>query len=490
MFDATKMNNNSVNKMNLSDAEADAIIDAQIEAAMRADNRDAIDIAIDSEIERAAESAAINNALDIAIDNGNKLPPIESAKSIEEQVKENADIVEQAGEDVDAVVEMLKENAESDEDIQNLREIINNDTPEVENPIEEGTGVVNVDPETGVTSITPEEGIQEEVQTRPVYDKSLSELVDDYEATQLPVLDDELNKQFKDEMKLSDSDAAQLLSVIHRHSQGERFSRYNALPDSVKEIIKKSAGEIGATSQDQINFFTNAMLDQFIQDANFNKEIVDFEQAIQKELNIPSLVDMHAEYIRENMEAKLLERADKLIEDGKVEQGEALKRVSAAFTSAYTYDKVYEKLKTDRKVRSRLAKDVENYKKFCNDFVYKFSNTKFNIHDIAICLPILERAFPHRTRVELIMLVNTLWKSMESLDTMVLEDNIYAYYLIKNIMSLDYVDMNAKTEFTDLVMENIEKLIDTINDYVTAKAEYVAKVEAERKAKKGGKKHG
>ena len=186
MFDATKMNNNSVNKMNLSDAEADAIIDAQIEAAMRADNRDAIDIAIDSEIERAAESAAINNALDNAIDNGNKLPPIESAKSIEEQVKENADIVEQAGEDVDAVVEVLKENAESDEDIQNLREIINNDTPEVENPIEEGTGVVNVDPETGVTSITPEEGIQEEVQTRPVYDKSLSELVDDYEATQLP----------------------------------------------------------------------------------------------------------------------------------------------------------------------------------------------------------------------------------------------------------------------------------------------------------------
>ena len=57
-------------------------------------------------------------------------------------------------------------------------------------------------------------------------------------------------------------------------------------------------------------------------------------------------------------------------------------------------------------------------------------------------------------------------------------------------MSLDYIEDSAKTGFTDTIMENIENVIDKINDYVVAKAEYDSEIEKERQAKKGKKKHG
>ena len=385
------------------------------------------------------------------------------------------------------VLKILEDNAQNSDEIKTIREITESEHTEVlEN--EEGVGKIVADSATGVNMVVPNEA-DTEVKERPISEKSLSELESEYEPTKIPVLDDELNKQFKDEMNLSDEDAAQLLNVIHRHSKGERFSKFNALPKSVQDIIKTAGAEVGITNPDALRFFTNSMLDEFIQDAAFNKEIVDFEESIKKELNIPSLVDMHSEYIKDAMEKDLQERANKLEEEGKTDKAEMLRKVSAAFTSSYTYDKLKETIATNRKVRSRLFKDIEKYKRFCDDFVYKYKDTQFNIHDIALCLPILQRKFPHRSLNELIMFVNCMWKSLENLDIKDIENNIYAYYLIKNIMSLDFVEDTAKTDFTDAIMTNIDDTIDIINDYVTAKAEYDSKIEQEKLAKKGGKKH-
>ena len=385
------------------------------------------------------------------------------------------------------VTDTLAEAANQNEEVLAIRNIVESNEVDENAKLEEGEGTIAINPETGVTSIMPDEAVESETKERPVSTKSLTELTEEYTPTTLPVLEDELNEKFKNEMNLSDEDAAQLLSVIQRHAAGERFAKFNALPDSVKEIIRKAGAEVGVYEKDALNFFTNTMLDEFITDANFNKEVVNFEEAIKKELNIPSIVDMHSEYIRDAMEKDLLDRADKLEEKGESNKADALRKVSAAFTSAYTYDKVYDILAHNRKVRSRLAKDVDKYKRFCDDFVYKFRDTDFNIHDIAMCLPVLKRKFPHRSERELVMFVNTIWKSIDSMDIKLLENNIYAYYIIKNIMSLDYIDIKAPTEFTALIMENIENVIDKINDYVADKAAYDAKIEEERQAKKGGR---
>ena len=406
----------------------------------------------------------------------------ELEKTIREQ-EEQEKITKQ---ELDTVLDVLENNAKNDEDIQTIREITESEQTEVLED-EETVGTMKVDNATGVNIPV---GAEVEVKERPISDKSLSELTDEYEPTKLPILDDDIKKHFTEDMNLSAEDAMQLLNVLHRHANGERFSKLNALPTSVQEMIKTAGAEMGVTSPEQLRFFTNTMLDEFIQDAAFNKEIIDFEESIKKELNIPSLVDMHSEYIKDAMEKELLERADKLEADGKTIEADKLRKVSAAFTSSYTYDKLYYVMEHDRKVRSRLAKDVEKYKRFCDDFVYKYRDTQFNIHDIALCLPILQRKFPHRTLNELTMFVNTMWKSMENLSLKDLESNIYAYYLIKNIMSLDYIEDSAKTGFTDTIMNNIEDVIDKINDYVVAKAEYDSEVERERKAKKGKKKHG
>ena len=77
---------------------------------------------------------------------------------------------------------------------------------------------------------------------------------------------------------------------------------------------------------------------------------------------------------------------------------------------------------------------------------------------------------------------------MECLDTDVLENNIYAYYVIKNILTLDYTEAEAKTEFTQTLIKNIDEVMDKINEYVAEKAERLAAIEADRKSKKGGKK--
>ena len=440
-------------------------IDYAIDKLVDEEESSAIDAAIDQAIEEE-DTSIIDSAIDQAIeeDNGYKL----------------------SNEDLDSIVEVLEENANTNEDIKRMRDIVGNETPETLND-EEVVGEVTYDNETGAVVNAHE--VESETREMKTADLSLSDLVDNYEPTSLPILDDEIKKQFSEDMNLSDSDIAQLLNVLHRHQSGEKFNAFNILPDSIKDIIRKSAAELGLSGRDQINFFTKTMLDQFITDAQFNKEVVDFEEALKKELNIPSLVDLHAEYTREAMEKEMLENADKFEAAGAVEKAEALRRVSAAFTSSYTYDKVYKVLETNRKVRSRLAKDIEKYKSFCNDFVYKFRDTQFNIHDIALCAKTLKRVMTGRSDEEIIMFVNCVWKSIEPLDTSVLENNIYAYYVIKNIMALDYTEADAKTDFTNEVIHNIDLVMDKINEYVQAKAEYDAKVEEERKAKKGkGKK--
>ena len=429
-----------------------------------------IDLEIDKMIREGEQKDAVDSEIDRMIDK-------EESSNIQQPEFSKEDV-----EGMDVMADMLKELAEESNEVTTIREIVESENEEVLED-EEVLADLVVDNTTGAVI-----NVKEVDESDDTPAPSLTELIDSYQPTSLPVLDEELKKTFKNDMNLSDEDVTQLLSVVHRHKNGEKFSEYNALPDSVKEIVKHAAAELGLTTRDQISFFAKTMIDQFIQDANFDKELVDFEKSLQAELNIPSLLDLHSEYTRDAMEKELLEKADKLEEDGHVDKADALRRVSAAFTSSYTYDKVYKTLETNRKVRSKLAKDVENYNKFCREFVHKYQDTEFNIHDISLCANILKRAFPGRTDDEIIMFVNCIWKSMENLDTKILENNIYAYYVIKNIMTLDYTEAEAKTDFTQTIIKNIDEVMDKINEYVAEKAERLAAIEADKKAKKGGRK--
>lgn len=325
---------------------------------------------------------------------------------------------------------------------------------------EEGIETFNKNPDTGAEDI--------EILDREVYpdsDASITEVMDGK-------VEEINNENFEEAAKenavamfdLSDADCAQLISVMNRFRKDESINVMKELPEAMREKIR-SLASVSNIPANQINAFAKMVLKEFITEAMMDQEYVDLMTSIEKEFDIPSIIDMYSEHVKETMEEKLLETADK-IEEEAPDKAHMLREVSKAFTESYTYEKMMECYKGNRQIR-KACKHPEKLKRICEDFNYSLENSKFKISDVGSLHPVLMRLFEDDDTItsdDLAKFVIMFCKTFEfHCNREGLVDIAFAYYTIKNIISIDY-SYDKKTEFTQTVINNIRKVISFIHE--------------------------
>lgn len=284
-----------------------------------------------------------------------------------------------------------------------------------------------------------------------------------------------LKSGLKDTFKISDNDVLQMLDVIKRYRKNEKFSVFNALPDSIKVMVRQQIGE-AAVDRANLNLFSKLMIEEFVTeilDKGVEHDIIDFQKSIQETLgSIPNIVEMYSDTIRENMEQELIKKAEEIQETNP--EGAAIYRGCAkAFTDSYTFTRQREILK-DGKVRRKLYKEEYAYKRYCDEFNCKNEKTQFSIRDIyklgqsmiTSIAPMLDLD-EHDVATFVILFI----KSCRDLDHNKTEDAMYMYYSIFNIINLEYYD--GKGEFGRIVLTNIKMLFNDIWKAIGRDREFV-----------------
>lgn len=295
-------------------------------------------------------------------------------------------------------------------------------------------------------------------QAQPKAEVSVSNIVDGDDINKLEsasINEDTLSKL--NEMGLSEEDTAVLTRIIIRRMNNEKFSMYKELPQSIKNIVRSMCGSNNIT---QLQACSEIVIDQFISELKIEQEFIDLQDTIKKEMNIPDLVDMYGDYLKESMEIKLLEKADEL-ESTAPDKAQTLREISAAYSDSYTFARQLKAFYNNEKECRRLDKELKKYDRYCTDFNYKYKNTKFKINDIKLVAHTLDRLFKDEVSIvsikKFVILLCRITRNMDSNNVV---EHSFMYYSVKNILSLDYIDINSELYIT--LKNNIKEVIDLI----------------------------
>jgi hypothetical protein len=109
-------------------------------------------------------------------------------------------------------------------------------------------------------------------------------------------------------MDINDEDAAELYKLMTTYKSSSTVNIYNKLPDKVRKYIDRMASMYGITGYKALNDFTKVMIESMIQEMQIDKEFSNFQKQLNDELNIPSILDMHAEFQKDILEDKLFDK--------------------------------------------------------------------------------------------------------------------------------------------------------------------------------------
>lgn len=327
-------------------------------------------------------------------------------------------------------------------------------------PLEEGQATVSIDPNTGLGTITP---IEEDI----TFDVPLSDID---ENTVEELTDSQLSQSIKTSFDISDEDAVGLLNVINRYRKNEKFNIYNAMPETIQNKILKLAGArkaqtYNAQVREQLNFCAKLLVDEFISNAQLDQAFVDFDQALANELNIPSLTDMYSDFLREQVEVELVKKAEELDETNPKAAANVRKFIEG-FKESYQLNELTELVKTPGRLRTKLYRDLKMYNKITRNYRNKVSKSDFKFYDVDEIIGVLCR-FCETSEDTAKRLIILFCKSIANCDLdNDMEMAVYVHYFVRNIKSLEFVDDNKKSEFTETLISNLKNVLSEIDSLV------------------------
>lgn len=311
-----------------------------------------------------------------------------------------------------------------------------------------GEALVEVDPVTGLRRIVGVAGAPEKK-------ISFTDIIEGNE-------DEEMNKITKDQSKvlsdfgLSDDESMELFKVITKFQAGEKFNIYNELPETVKDMIKNTTMSnnpkvLSEAAKNMIAFFINQL--------NIEKEFIDLQDSIKKELDMPGIADIYADHLVQAMEKDIIEKANSLEEAGEIEKASKLRAISNTYTDTYKMTLEYLELDNNPKIVKKIAKDLKKFNKHCMEFNFKYQDSKFKIKDVKLLLPCLTRHLEYNEIdvKKFILLFINICKNMTSKDIL---EHTFMYYTITNILTIDHIEKDS--EFKDTILENVKSVIDKI----------------------------
>lgn len=405
-------------------------------------------------------------------------------------------------EDIEKIVEVAeKVNENNDLDMRKIKEEVQIN-PEAELEADVITHPINQEPNTAfVTGLT-------------VSEKSILDIKEDGASTEeeSPITYEALKKA-SEESDLSEEEIYTLLNVIESYKKDKSINVYPLLPATLQKTVREIAMSNGMPAF-RYGEIAKYILEEFISNAGFEQAFVDIQKSLDEALNIPSVVDMYSEHMRDVMEVKIPEMAEK-IKDEDPEKAELLLKIKESFTNAYTFSFAKEEYEKNSRVRKTIRR--------CNDRELKLSirnfnarnkDTKFIMNDAnelpTVLVDILNtqpnnvknackaehKEIPERykkildmnlTPEDVVKFSILLFNTCTYLNANSIVEASYMYYMLKNIITLKHTN-EAKTEFAAELINNI---CDTISFIRNKEAEFNAEhLDESQPRKKSGKKHG
>ena len=268
-------------------------------------------------------------------------------------------------------------------------------------------------------------------------------------------------------LNLSESDIKQILEVTNKKMNKEEVNCYKELPDSVKDIINKYMRKGGIPegtngSRAFRNSLANALIEEFILNITSNRIQSDFAKEIEDAYNTAAsdISDAVVGYTQEKN--KEFRDAVEKIEDP--EKKKKLEKLIDRIDEAYNLNELAEFAKTCKIKRFEIEKPARCFDRFIN----KYKNTKYNIYDINMCIPILARNIniDDSTRYnidDVVAFLDVFCKQTLNMFPSNAEEMVYMYFFIHNIVIID-INKKSKNNMnaSDGFIKNVQKVIDNI----------------------------
>lgn len=376
-------------------------------------------------------------------------------KEVLNQINESEEVI-LTNEQVDEIVDVLEKERKS---------ILEVPTEEESYELIEAEADVKVDPKTGEYTVLSEK--DNELANKKIADSTITEVVKDMNN------DEQLEKDYLQDMVDNPEEALQLFEVINRIRAGEKFSVYNALPQSIKNIVDNmNSGSIAMRNE-----IAKDLMKTFIEGIESEKELVDFNDAFQKEVQetVGDLSELYSSVLEDRC-SKLEEVIKELEGKGKNEEAKTYKELLNAFNDSHSLVRQLDALDNMSGIRKALRRATKPgyLDRAIQYFNYKYTlrkNKKLIIKDMSnvpmILLRVLNKSGQDRTFTmddvyQYVMLLCEVCKNY-SPDNPV--EHQFMYYSVNNIIALDFVEME-KSEFNKELIQNIVKVIDKIHEVI------------------------
>ena len=387
----------------------------------------------------------------------------EENKLTENQVKQISDILEEA----------VEENPE----LKNIKDFpSNNGMEENEGNTEQGEmklAQISIDPITGEHRIvkTIEENEEDTVDSQ-----TFEELVADVESGKIKVEPDTTpitEKELKDivemdengNIDLSNNEYKVLLDIVNRRKNGEDFNIYKLLPDPIKKVINETIGidMNGSIVTKEMRTIRNTMAESFIDESILNASIARAKEDLSKEMETlfkdtkKDIAEYTIGYTAERNKA--YREQVEAMEDG--EKKTRLLETLDTIDIAYSLEPLKEFAKT-----CKIKKyDLENPKNYFRDFINKYSKSEYNIYDIKLTLPILERKIVDNetyNNADIIAFLVCFCKYIRNFSCENILEHTFMYYVIYNIVLVEANTSEKTKDVSDIFLNNIKDVINNL----------------------------
>jgi hypothetical protein len=381
------------------------------------------------------------------------------------------------GEQVEQINEVIEESVKENKELSSIKEMpSNNGVEENEGNTEEGEmklAQINIDPNTG------EHRIIKTIEDEDTVDsQTFEELVADIESGKIKVDTDNspiTEKELKDIVELDEDgnidftneEYKTLLSIVNRRQNGEDFNIYKLLPNPIKKVINETIGisEDSSIVTKEIRTIRNSMAESYIDQYIINASIARARGDLNKEME--SLFKDTQQDIAEYTVGYTAERNRAYREQVEAmedeEQKEKLLKILDTIDSAYSLDPLKEFAKN-----CKIKKyDLENPKNYFRDFINKYSKSEYNIYDIKLTLPILERKIVDNEKynnADVVAFLVCFCKYIRNFNSDNIVEHSFMYYVIYNIVLMDANTSEKTIEVSNIFANNIKEVMDNLKE--------------------------
>lgn len=326
---------------------------------------------------------------------------------------------------------------------------------------------VAVNPETGEQMIKSKIEDDDDRPIEEIIEESLSKEIDDI-STEKDVEFDELknaiNKSDEDgKYNLTDESILEVLKIINRYRKDKSFNIYKSFPKEVQSIVNKSILEIGVAplspeGKRMRNAASTMLIDEYVRSVELNRITNDFNKEIENIYNTTGkeIADSVIGYTKERNK-KYREVAENIEDEDKKKK---------ILDILDTIDETINL--TDLKEFSKKCKiksiELQKPSRIFNYIMQKYSNSKYNIYDINMCIPVLLRNLndgldePEYSRNDVVAFLLSFSRQCMNMDVNIAKDHSYMYYVLYNIVLMD-LNKGDNAEMSNIMKDNIKEII-------------------------------